>query len=224
MLPSKLMIIAACLGLLPAAMTGGPGDAAPEPETIALPRPRTTGGMAVTDAIAQRRSDRTFADTPLTSAQIAQLCWAAQGITDPGRGFRTAPSAGALYPAAVYVVDARGIFQYLPREHALRRVVDGDTRKALQAAALDQEMVGEAPACMVITLNVSRTAAKYGPRARRYCLIEAGHIAQNVLLQATDLGLVGVPVGAFDDEQVAAILKLPGLVSPAYLLPLGHPR
>jgi SagB-type dehydrogenase family enzyme len=180
--------------------------------------------MPVAEAIALRRSCRDFDDTALTPVEIAQLCWAAQGITDPGRGRRTAPSAGALYPATAFVVDARGVFEYLPDRHALRRVVDGDVRQKLQAAALDQECVGGAAMCMVIAMNVGRTAAKYGGRARRYCLMEAGHIAQNVLLQATDLGLGGVTIGAFDQQEVAALLKVPRPLEPVYLLPLGNPR
>ncbi|MHC4217390.1 MAG: SagB/ThcOx family dehydrogenase [Planctomycetota bacterium] len=192
--------------------------------TVALSRPDTSGGMSVTEAIARRRSHRDFEATALTSDEIAQLCWAAQGITDPARARRAAPSAGALYPMAVYVVDRRGIFEYLPDRHALRRVATGDERGKLQAAALGQAGVGGAPLCMVLTMNVEITAAKYGRMATRYCLLEAGHIAQNVMLQATGLGLGGVTVGAFEGERVAALLKLPQGRQPVYLLPLGHPR
>lgn len=223
MVTRKLMMIAPCLGavlLSVAAVCGGSG---PDADTVALREPKTTGGMAVAEAIRLRRSLRDFNDTPVTPAEMSQLCWAAQGITDPRRGRRAAPSAGALYPMTVFVVDARGVFEYLPHEHALRRIVVGDERKKLQAAALDQECVGGAPMCMVIAMNVDRTAAKYGSRALRYCLMEAGHVAQNVMLQATDLGMGGVTVGAFDEERVAAVLKLSPDLRPVYLLPLGHP-
>jgi SagB-type dehydrogenase family enzyme len=216
MLKRRLLVIVLCL----AAVGGGAG---PDPDTIALPEPNTSDGMAVAEAIRARRSLRDFDDTPLTPAQMSQLCWAAQGITDPRRGRRAAPSAGALYPMTVLVVDARGVFEYLPHNHALRRIVVGDERKKLQAAALDQESVGGAPMCMVLAVNVDRTAAKYGSRALRYCLMEAGHVAQNVMLQATGLGMGGVTVGAFDEQRVAAVLKLSANLKPVYLLPLGHP-
>jgi SagB-type dehydrogenase family enzyme len=223
MVTRKLMMIASCLGavlLTTAAATRGADE---DGEPIALSAPNTSDGMAVAQAISLRRSLREFDDTPVTAAEVSQLCWAAQGITDPRRGRRAAPSAGALYPLTVFVVDARGVFEYLPHEHALRRIVVGDQRGKLQAAVLDQECVGGAPMCMVIGMNVDRTAAKYGSRALQYCLIEAGHVAQNVMLQATDLGMGGVTVGAFHEQRVAAVLKLSPDLRPVYVLPLGHP-
>ena len=71
----------------------------------------------------------------------------------------------------------------------------------------------------------ARTAAKYGAdRAGRYVDLEAGHAAQNVLLEAVALGLGGVPIGAFDDRRVAEMLGLPAGEEPRYLLAVGHPR
>ncbi|MHC4082466.1 MAG: SagB/ThcOx family dehydrogenase [Planctomycetota bacterium] len=221
MLQRTLMMIA--LGTLLVTVTAVTRGAGEEGEKTALAPPNTSEGMAVAEAIRLRRSLREFDDTPLTMAEISQLCWAAQGITDSRRSRRAAPSAGALYPMTVFVIDAQGIFEYLPHDHALRCVAVGDARKRLQAASLDQECVGSAPMCMVLVMNVNRTATKYGSRALRYCLMEAGHVAQNVMLQATDLGMGGVTVGAFHEERVAALLKLPRKQRPVYVLPLGHP-
>jgi len=75
-------------------------------------------------------------------------------------------------------------------------------------AALDQEAIGSAPAVFVFSAVYERTAAKYGDRASRYVHIEAGHACQNLLLQATAQGLASVPVGAFDDQRVAEVVKL----------------
>ena len=97
-------------------------------------------------------------------------------------------------------------------------------RKALQVAGLDQESIGKAPACFVITAVAERTARKYGQRAKRYCFIEAGHVAQNIMLQATALKLAGVTIGAFEDQSVAATLKLPKNHSVLYVLPIGYPQ
>ena len=190
--------------------------------SLRLPEPQTRGGMPVAEALATRRSHREFADDPVSIDYIAQLCWAAQGITDSADSLRTAPSAGAMFPVTVFVVTHEGAYEYRPRNHSLRLVLEGDIRGSLQQAALGQGCVGSAPICIVITIDVSRTASKYGRRAERYCLLEAGHVAQNVLLEATALGLIGVPVGAFEDEQVAVIMHLRGGLKPVYLLPLGH--
>ncbi|MBM3495880.1 MAG: hypothetical protein FJX72_16380, partial [Armatimonadetes bacterium] len=68
-----------------------------------LPKPATSGGMSLTEALAKRRSCSAYTDKPLNSDQIGQLCWAAQGITEPTKGFRTAPSAMTLYSTRVYI-------------------------------------------------------------------------------------------------------------------------
>ena len=194
-----------------------------EPGLGQLPAPVLAGRMSLEEAIARRRSLRQFGDRKLSVAQIAQLCWAGQGITEPDRRLRACPSAGALYPMELYVVTAAGVDHYKPVDHAMLRVISGDVRRELQGAALGQESVGDAPACVVIAAVVQRTARKYGQRAERYCYLEAGHVAQNILLQATALNLGGVTIGAFEDDKVAALLKLPKGHRVLYLLPIGHP-
>jgi SagB-type dehydrogenase family enzyme len=193
-------------------------------DSTPLPAPALAGRMSLEEAIAHRRSVREFTPEPLTPAEIAQLCWAGQGVTEPGSGYRAVPSAGALFPVELYVVTAEGVDHYLPKGHRLERHLAGDRRQALQAVALHQEAVGEAPACVVIAAVVERTARKYGERAERYCLIEAGHVAQNILLQATALHLAGVPVGAFEDKDVAKVLDLPKDQRVLYLVPVGNPK
>ena len=188
-----------------------------------LPSPLLAGRMSLEEAIATRRSVREFTDKSLTLKEISQLCWAGQGITDPGGRFRAAPSAGALYPIELYLVTADGIDHYQPENHRLKTHLTGDVRRLLQRAALNQEAIGDAPMCVVVAAVVKRTARKYGERAERYCFIEAGHVAQNILLQATALHLAGVPVGAFADEKVTTVLKLPKDHRVLYLLAIGHP-
>ena len=81
---------------------------------VALPQPSFEGGLSLEEALARRRSIRDFDDTPLTLAELGQLLWAAQGITNE-LGFRTAPSAGALYPLEVYLLTVEGVFHYEPQ-------------------------------------------------------------------------------------------------------------
>ena len=95
----------------------------------------------------------------------------------------------------------------------------------LQQAGLGQGAIGGAPAVFVITGVHERTAIKYGQRRTpRYVQMEAGHAAQNLLLQAVALGLGAVPVGAFYDDSVREVLSLSGAETPLYLIPVGHPR
>jgi hypothetical protein len=103
---------------------------APAAHEQRLPPAATRDCMSVAEALAKRRSCRGFAQTPLTGAEVSQLCWAAQGITDR-EGHCTAPSAGAIYPLVVFVADAAGLYQYEPHRHALDPVVAGDVRPRL---------------------------------------------------------------------------------------------
>lgn len=205
-------------------MASGGLTMALNPTPKPLPEPAVTGAVSIEEAIARRRSVREFRREPLTPEQIGQLCWAGQGITDRSTGYRSVPSAGALYPMELHVMTAEGVSRYNPKDHALEQHLSGDRRRAVQRASLGQEMIGEAPACLVVTAVVERAAVKYRARAERYCYIEAGHIAQNILLQAAALELGGVPVGAFEDESLAEVLELPAGERVMYLLPVGKPR
>jgi SagB-type dehydrogenase family enzyme len=208
------------------AIASHPAPAAPleaARETFALPSPRLVGTLSLEAVLDQRRSHREFGDGALRDDEIGQLLWAAQGITDARAGRRAAPSAGALYPLELWFVDARGTFHYEPVGHRLARMRDGDARAAL-AGACGQPHVAMAAIDVVIAGVSARTREKYGARAERYVLLEAGHAAENLLLQATALGLAAVPVGAFDDDRVANVLSLPAGQSPLYVLSIGRTR
>ena len=194
------------------------------PRVIVLPAPQLEGSRTLEETLAQRRSVREFSDTPLALAELGQLLWAAQGITHPA-GLRTAPSAGALYPLQVYAVTREAAYHYSPQGHQMTAHIQGDMRPALHAAALQQDPVLNAPAVIVIAAVYAQTAQKYGAeRSPRYVHLEAGHAAQNVLLQAVALKLGAVPIGAFEDEKVKQALRLPPDQQPLYLIPVGHPK
>lgn len=190
-----------------------------------LPEPIKTD-RSIEECLAQRRSVRGFTDDTLTTEQLSTLLWAAQGITDTARGFRTAPSAGATFPMETYLVTKQGIFLYHPAEHKLTLVKKSDKRAELALACLGQFSVGRAPCSIILCAVPKRTAGRYGERAMRYIWLEAGHAAQNVLLEAVALGLGGVPVGAFSDDALAKLLELDKSSEetiPLYVLPVGVP-
>jgi SagB-type dehydrogenase family enzyme len=198
-------------------------------EAMDLPKPRLEGDVPVERALATRRSVREYSDVPLRLPPLAQLAWAAQGSTDPA-GYRTSPSAGALYPLELYVVAGdvaeleAGVYRYVPAGHRLVRHASGDARGAVARAALLQRWIADAPAILVLVGITERSAAKYGARAPRYVNIEVGHAAQNVYLQAGALGLGTCVVGAFHDGQLKRVLALPEAARPLALLPVGTPR
>jgi len=175
----------------------------------------------------KRRSVRSFKDSSLTLAEVSQLLWAAQGITSP-RGLRTAPSAGALYPLEIYVLEGNvdglpdGVYHYRPARHQLVRVVKGDRRSELYEAALIQTSVRNAPAVLVFAAVYERTTVKYGDRGVQYVHMETGHSAQNVFLQAVPLNLDAVVIGSFYDDMVRKVLKMSGSEQPLYIIPVGR--
>lgn len=205
-----------------------PGAAlAMSPEYISLPEPATSGKNSLEALLQQRRSVREYRQAGLDLSAIGQLLWAAQGISDP-QGLRTAPSAGALYPLELYVVAGKvdglppGVYHYHPDKHRLQQTGAGDQRHELARAALAQTWVKAAAAVVVITAVYDRTTRKYGERGIRYVHMEVGHAAQNLFLQAEALGLATVVVGAFEDDAVATVLKLPAGVQPLMLLPVAR--
>ena len=192
---------------------------------IQLPQPITKGKISLEETILKRRSQRSFIQKDLTLEEISQLLWAGQGITGKGEGFslRTAPSAGALYPIEIYLVKKDGLFHYLSQGHKLEVLSEKDLRDSLASVAWGQGSVSQAAADIVICAVYQRVSAKYGERGIRYTHIEAGHVAQNIHLEAVALGLGSVPIGAFTDEEVKKILSLPKDHEPLYIIPVGYP-
>ena len=194
---------------------------------IILPQPRYQSEISIEEALLKRRSVREYKEKPLSLQEISQLLWAAQGITDPQTGKRTAPSAGALYPLKVYLTGkieglTIGMYQYNPHNHSLIKVRDKDLRKELMVAAYDQPWIEKAPVNIIFTGNYQIIAQKYGKeKAPRYTHMEVGHVAQNVYLQAQSLGLGTVVVGGFEIERVKKVLALPLEEEPLYIMPVG---
>lgn len=192
---------------------------------IKLPNPASSSRTSIEEALAKRRSIRVYKNRPLTLREVSQLLWAAQGITSEN-GFRTAPSAGALYPLEIYLVVgiietlSPGLYQYQPTTHSLQKLQNGDIRILLSKASMGQASVKLAAADIVITALFSRTIKKYGDKGKRFVLLEAGHAAQNIYLQSVSLNLGTVSIGTFDVNEVRNILNIKE-GEPLYIMPIG---
>jgi len=201
---------------------GGADRASRDPlDTIALPEPRREGDRSLEQVLVSRRSLREYAPRPLTRVELGQLLFAAQGITSED-GKRAAPSAGRAYPIELHVVTPEGHFRYRPDGHRLDRFANEDLREPLHRACNGQAAVLAAPATFVLCGVFDRTTSIYRDRrAPQYVFVEAGHVAQNLLLQATALGLGGVPMGGFDPAAVRRVLGLSNAEEPLYVVPVG---
>jgi SagB-type dehydrogenase family enzyme len=180
------------------------------------PSPSRSPGIGLDGAI------RSFTRESLDEETIAHLLWAAQGVTASWGG-RTAPSAGALYPIEISVATGEGLRRYVPEEGRTVVLTSEDRRPHIASATGGQDAALRAPVLFVISGIVARTAEKYGDRAERYVQMEAGHVCQNMLLEATGLGLAAVPVGAFSDDDLRIALGVGDEELPLYVVPVGHP-
>ncbi len=174
--------------------------------------------MSLDEAFRRRRSVRDFRAEPISLGQLSYLLWASTGIqrVEGGYEFRTAPSAGALYPIETYVVanDVRkleaGVYHYSVRAHKLEQLELGEFRRQIAAAALGQEMCASAAVVLVWSAVFERCKWKYGQRAYRYIYLDAGHIAENLALAAVSLGLGSCEIGALFDDEVNALMGIDG--------------
>ncbi len=213
----------ALLLFVPAVWAGSvqPADEA----VVALPQPRMDGKVSVEKALKGRRSLRKPAQKPLSLAEVGQLCWAAQGVTD-GKGHRTAPSALASYPLELYVIagDVKdlvpGFYRYLPVGHRLERVSPGDQRSEFVKKAVGQGWIAQAPCIFILSGSIERMS-KMKDRRMQFMATEAGLSAQGFFLQAEAMGLGSTFVGGFNPMRARKALGLPASEEVLAVLPVG---
>jgi SagB-type dehydrogenase family enzyme len=187
---------------------------------IKLPPPRLDGSVSVEKALSERRTVRTYKEGPLSLADVSQLVWAAQGITEPGRGLRTAPSPQAVYLLDTYVISGNvtdlpmGMYKYEPKEHSLIRISEAD-KKADLFKAVGQAPIKNAPVLIVFT-GISEKSKRPG-----WMYLEAGAASENIHLQAIAIGLGTVTIAGFKDEDVRKALGLGPDRQPIYIMPVG---
>lgn len=193
---------------------------------IGLPGPNRTGKVSVEAALAARRSVREYTKQPLTLVELAQLLWAAQGVTAPD-GKRTAPSAMHRYPLEIAVVAqyvdglANGAYRYVPGKHALQTLTSAKPEARLLARATSQGQVQNAPAVFVIAAVYERMGP--GAENRTFSDYEAGLASENLLLEAVALNLGAVVTGGIDEAAVKEAVKFSDGEQVIVVIPVGHP-
>lgn len=205
----------------------------PSAKRVPLSHNFPVDSFSVVEVLRRRKSVRSFSSEPLSVDDLSFLLWASTGVqrTEPGYEFRTAPSAGALYPIETYLVVnnveglERGLWHYDVEGHAVEELKAGDFGDEIARGALGQRMCVNAQVVLVWTGVFERSKWKYAQRAYRYVYLEAGHIAENVALAATSVGLGSCQIGAFFDDEVNQLLGVDGVEeSVLYLSVVGHIR
>lgn len=165
-------------------------------------------------ALRNRRSTEMFDGTHISLAALAGVLEHSYGTYEVhGQPRRNSPSGGALYPLDVFVVPQRvdhltagRMYHYDPFRHGLADLGGDVDLTAVHAATLRSEFSSDCAAFLIISASFWRSRFKYAQRALRFCLIESGHLAQNMLLVAEGLGLGSRLFGGFIDDAVNEIL------------------
>jgi SagB-type dehydrogenase family enzyme len=201
---------------------------------VELPHSLSLLHGSLADAVAQRQTARDIRPASLSLDQVAALLECAYGVTRSNEGtvfprpFRTVPSGGGLYPLELYFHSAHvqglqaGLYHYNAAEHRLRLLHGRDETRQLSESLVQRNLATDCALIVFITAIFERNVFKYGERGYRFTLLEAGHVAQNLNLAATSLGLGSVNIGGFFDRSIDALLDFDGCTqSTIYLVGIG---
>jgi SagB-type dehydrogenase family enzyme len=195
----------------------------------ALPAESVDRKSAIFSAIVKRRSCRTYTGAAIPLEALSDLIFYSLGQSVDGEG-RFRPSAGGLYPLELYLMCFNvlglepALYHYDVRSHGLSQLERRDFRSELSKAIFVEGAVHNAAAAIVITGVFGRSKIKYGERAYRFVLLEAGHAMQNICLASTVLDLGTCPVGGFVDDQINDLLNVDGVEEAAlYAATIGIP-
>lgn len=195
------------------------GSAAAEQKAIGLPDRFQPTPLSFEQIMQSRRSSRQFSSKVIPLGTFAKILSLGNGPSPGADGQpirRTAPSAGSLYPVDLYCFARAlggiepGIYLYDPPTNSLLKRASNDYTSTLKEIVPESDFVDHAAACIGLVVSLGRLEGKYGDRAYRFALLEAGHIAQNLLLGSAGEGLAALPVGGFADDKLNAVLGLEG--------------
>jgi SagB-type dehydrogenase family enzyme len=204
----------------------------PDSKKIELPAVTEPSNLSLYEALQKRKSIRGFKSASISKEHLSYLLWASTGISRRRQGyeFRTAPSAGALYPIETYLVVnnvkelEEGIYHYGIRRHELEVLKKGSFGKAVCRAGLDQVMCAKAAVVFIWSAIFDRSKFKYGQRAYRYIYLDTGHMAENLALAAVSIDLGSCQIGALYDDEVNELIDIDGIKeSVIYMSVIGYP-
>lgn len=189
-------------------------------ELIALPLDleEEAGDRNLYRLIENRESRRSFSQEAVSLKQLSFLLWATQGVRKyAGRfkqvTFRNVPSAGSRHPLETYLflnhVEGipKGLYHYLPAGHELECVDKReDYEEELTFALGGQRFAACAPVVFIWSALPYRTEWRYGLKAVKYILLDAGHACENLYLACEAMGLGTCAIGAYDQEALDELL------------------
>jgi SagB-type dehydrogenase family enzyme len=189
---------------------------------IALPTDFAGLDRSASQVLLERKSAREFSGASMPLADMAAILYFGSAVTRETVdefgitwGFRCAPSGGALYPIDIYCVVNRvaslegGLYGYDAGSHSLQLLKQHDYVESLVKATYVAN-AGMASFCVLMAANFARSKFKYGERAYRFALLEAGHICQNMLLAAEAVRRGAYPIGGYIDDILDDLIGVDG--------------
>lgn len=199
-----------------------------------LPAPSPLSSVSLGEALSSRISARDLSPNPLSLESVTTLLHYGYGVTRSNQGtnlprpYRTVPSGGALYPLEIFFHATNvkelptGLYHYNPSHHQVRLLHEGDQTESMATSVVQPEVIKGTSLTIFLTAIFERSVFKYGDRGYRFILIEAGHVAQNMNLVSTALGLGVLNLGGFFDRDIDDLLGLDGVThSTLYMLGIG---
>lgn len=205
---------------------------------IALPKDFAQLPMLhnLTQLIESRRSARIYTQEEMSLTQLSFLLWSCQGVKSiRGKSYatlRTVPSGGARHPFETYLMIRKvnglkpGVYHYLPMEHALEFLHEvEDMDEKINESLCGQSWAAKANVLFYWSMVPYRAEWRYGIYAHRVALMDAGHMAENLYLACTGIGLGCCAIGAFRDELCSELFTLDGEEEfMLYVVPVGTVR
>jgi protease I len=198
---------------------------------IQLPEANSSGSMSLEEALAKEKPARQFTGQPLKPAQMGQLAWAglvtrerpAQPLVVPQTPLPAASPAEPVYPIQLHLATQDGVYLYNPDFHSLQQTFNQDVRPGLAAATANPAAAASAGCDIILTSLLRNLSIRSTSKARQLILLQAGHVAQNIQLQAVSLGLGSVAIGDFDSGNVKKVCTLPRNLEALYIVAVGYP-
>ncbi len=193
-------------------------------QVIKLPEPdKTMKAMSVVEALDTRHSVREYADEPLSQQELANLCWAACGVSRDN-DHRTAPSAMNRKEIRLYVFDKEGVYEYDAVAGTLTKRAEGDKRSLIAGGkAFKQDFVMQAPVCLLMVIDFERMGGKSEHSTMMGC-VDAGNVSENINLYCQAVGLATVPRATHDTDGLRELLGLTEMQLPIMNNPVGKPK
>lgn len=185
-----------------------------------LPAPAKSLGKNVMEALWSRSSSTEFSDKMLSDQDLSNLLFAAIGVNRPSEGKITSPTARNFQEIRVFVFTAKGAFEYMNKDNALKQVAKGDHRGLI---ADRQDWAKTAPVSLLIVADEKKFGSS-DAHAKLAMGIDAGIVSENVNLFCAGAGLVTRPRMTMDIPAIKKLLKLSDAETPLLNNPVGYAK